>query len=224
MTPPTLRFVPLLTTAALAMACSPAPTPVGPAAAGGGFGDAPGAYGPATPTTPDPVWGSDPVPAGSFLFYEDFEKGYDRWAMPDPKAEVAFRPLNAPTCGGLWSILLGTADHERYTPAAGEHVLALADPLDLTKAKRPFLKYDVKGVTFPETAIDLTAEVRPEGGAWTPVGRRIRGGYVFMASIGADLTAYAGQQVGLRFRATFTAGEAAAKGMYLDDVQVLEPS
>ncbi len=218
------RITSLLLLAALATSCTALDaTPPGQAVGAAALA-APIPTPSATSTTTSPTFGSDPVPAGAFLFYEDFERGYDRWALPDASAAVTFRKLNAPTCGGLWSILLGTADHARYTPAPGEHVLALKAPLDLSKAKKPFLKYDVKGVTFPAEAVELWAEIRGAGGAWTPVGRRVRGGYVFMASIGADLTAWAGQPIDLRFRARMTTGTEGAKGMYLDDVQVVEPS
>lgn len=219
----TIRLAPLILLATLAAACSPpgASVPAGQAvvaAASAAPTQAPTAS-PAAQITN----GSDPLPAGAFLFYEDFERGYDRWALPDASAAVTFRPLNAPTCGGLWSILLGTADHARYVPTAGEHLLALKAPLDLTTAKKPFLKYDVKGVTFPAEAIDVRAEIRGEDGVWTPIGRRVTGDYVFMASIGADLSAWVGKRIGLRFRAVVTAGSGPSKGMYLDDVQVIEP-
>lgn len=213
----TARFPALLLLATLAAACGPQ-AGLAPPAALPTLAPAP------TPFGPGAGFASDRIPAGPFLFFEDFEKGYDRWTLPDPAPAVAFRSLNAPTCGGMWTILLGTADHGPFTPAPGEHVLALKAPLDLTKAKRPFLKYDVKGVTWPAEAVDLVAEVRTAGGLWTPVGRHVRGGYLFMASIGADLTPWVGQKPELRFRATMTAGEQASVGMYLDDVQVIEPA
>lgn len=205
----------------LLAACAPAPA--GAPAAGGPTPPAATLAPPPSPFGPAVDYGSDKVPPGSFVFFEDFERGFDRWAMPDPKAQVAFRPLNALACGGLWTIMLGPEGGAEFTPAPGEHVLALKAPLDLTKARAPFLKYDVKGESSPAEALDLVAEIRGTDGAWTPVGRRVRGGYVFMASIGADLTAWAGQPVGLRFRATFAPGAGPMKGFMLDDVQVIEP-
>ena len=208
---------PVLLLALLAAACAPQAAPPPPGAALPTLAPVPSPFGPAV------SYGSDPLPAGSFVFFEDFERGADRWTLPDPAAPVAFRVANVRACGGLYTILLGRADLAPYAPDAGEHVLALAAPLDLTKARRPFLKYDVKGTTTPATALDLVAEVRGADGAWTPVGRRVRGGYVFMASIGADLTPWAGQAVGLRFRAALAPGTAPTEGFYLDDVQVIEP-
>lgn len=205
----------LLVLSLLLAGCAPTPAPPPPP--------------PAPTLAPPPAigaaadYGSDKVPAGAFVFFEDFEKGFERWAMPDPSAAVAFRPLEAPACGGLWTVLLGTRDHAPFTPTAGEHVLASKAPIDLSKAVRPFLKYDVKGVTHPAEALDLTAEVKGADGTWTPVGRRVRGGYVFMASIGADLTAWAGQRIELRFRATLGPTSEPTQGFYLDDVLIIEP-
>ena len=217
--PPTARTTSLLLLALLAAACGPqeAAPPAPPAPALPTLAPAPTPFGPAA------GYGSDPLPTGAFVFYEDFERGFDRWTLPDAAAPVTFRQLNAPTCGGLWTILLGTADHAPFVPTAGEHVLALKAPIDLGKARRPYFKYDVKGTTRPEAALDLVAELRGRDGAWTPVGRRVRGGYVFMASIGADLTAWAGQLVDLRFRAVLADGEGPSGGLYLDDIQIIEP-
>ncbi len=139
--------------------------------------------------SPSPqVFGSDRIPVGRFVYYEDFEKGFDGWALPPAPAGVALRPLKAPACGGLWTVHLGLPGQQPYVPVAGHHVLTKRRPLDLRQARRPKLKYDVKGLTYPAEALDLTAEVRSVGGLWQPIGRRIRGGYMFMASIVAALT------------------------------------
>lgn len=177
--------------------------------------------------SPAPVrYGSDKVPVGTFVYYDDFEKGFDDWELPPaPAADtVGLRALKAPACGGLWTVHIGLPEQKPYIPSVGSFMLSKKAPLDLSKAQKPWFKYDVKGVTFPAEALDLTAEIRPPGGDWQPVGRRIVGGYVFMASIGADLTAYAGQKLGLRFVATLKPGQDASKGIWLDDVVVIEPA
>jgi hypothetical protein len=157
---------------------------------------------------------ADRVPAGKFLFLEDFEGGTARWELP----ATGWRLLNAMSCGGLYTMLLPDAGQP------GESVFTLKEPLDLKAASKPVLKFDVKGLTSPEDAVVIQAEVRPEGKDWQPLGHDARGNHVFVASVVADLAPFAGQAVGLRFHGVTKAGKADAKGMYLDDVAVIEPN
>ena len=105
----------------------------------------------------------------------------------------------------------------------GESTFTLKEALDLKTAIKPVLKFDVKGLTSPEDAVVIQAELRPAGQDWQPLGHDARGNHVFVASVVADLQPYAGQTVGLRFRGVTKAGKADSKGMYLDDVAVIEP-
>jgi hypothetical protein len=169
---------------------------------------------PAPVPTPTPVPSqpsSDPVPTGKFLFYEDFEAGTDRWQLP----ATGWHPIMASSCGGKYAMILDLAP--------GDSSFSLKQPLDLSTAVRPVLKYDVKGVTTPPDAVTVQAEIRPPGQDWRPVGHATHGDHVFVAGVVADLTAYAGQAIGLRFHATVGAAEAVYKGYYLDDIEVIEP-
>jgi hypothetical protein len=168
-----------------------------------------------SPMPPVPVSAnSDPVPAGKFLFYEDFENGTDRWELP----ATGWQLLNAFTCGGKYTMLLPDSGQP------GESTFTLKQPIDLAKAVKPVLKFDVKGLTTPEDAVVIQAELRPAGKDWQPLGHDARGNHVFVASVAADLTPYVGQAVGLRFHGVTKAGKADSKGMYLDDVAVIEPN
>jgi len=89
---------------------------------------------------------------------------------------------------------------------------------------KPVLKYDVKGLTSPAEAVSLTVEVRPAGQDWRQVGHGAQGDHVFVASQVADLTPFVGQQLGLRFHGVTRAGKGDSQGMYLDDVDVIEPN
>lgn len=174
--------------------------------------------------SPSPVlYGSDTIPIGAFVYYEDFEKGFRGWELPKDPTGVALRALRAPACGGLWTVHLGLPGQREFAPVAGHHVLTKTAPLDLTRAKRPQLKFDVKGLTQPVEALHMTAEIRPPGGSWQPIGRPIKGGYMFVASIVADLTPWAGRFLGLRFVYDMAPAEAKTKGFYLDDIMVIEP-
>jgi len=178
---------------------------------------------PATSPTSLPVAKSDAVPAGAFVFFEDFEQGTARWQLPAGTEPVAWRLLNALTCGGKYTMLIGQDNQVPFAAAEGESVLTLKSPLDLTRAVRPQLKYDVKGLAYPADALTIQAEIQPSGEDWRPWGRAVNGAFVFMGSVVADLTPYAGKSVGLRFRARFKPAGEPAKGMYLDDVVVIEP-
>ncbi|MDB5099360.1 MAG: hypothetical protein JWM80_3781 [Cyanobacteria bacterium RYN_339] len=178
--------------------CAPAATfqPPNPAASG-----------------PPVATNADLVPTGKFLFYEDFENGTEKWELP----ATGWQLLNAYSCGGKFTMLLPD------TGRPGESYFTLRAPLDLGKLVKPLLKYDVKGLTTPEDATVIQAEVRPPGQDWRPLGHDARGNHAFAAAVVADLKPYAGQTVGLRFHGTTKAGQADTKGMYLDDVGVIEP-
>jgi hypothetical protein len=185
---------------------------------------------PATPVTP----ASTPVPSpstgispsqltGAFLFYEDFEKGMDRWAIAGPTGPVGWRLLKAYACGGLYSMLMGQDDQAPYTAASGDYTLTLRQPVDLGKAKRPHLRYDVKGLATPETAFAFQPEARRPDGEWQPIGERSTARFVLVNTLAANMSAFAGGPAELRFRVVAAPSDTPTKGMYLDDVQVIEP-
>lgn len=167
----------------------------------------------ATPS-PSPSVNPDMAPSGKFLFYEDFENGTDKWELP----ATGWQILAAYSCGGKYTMLLPDAGKP------GETVFTLKEPLDLAKAVKPVLKYDVKGLTNPATAVELRVEVKPAGKDWLAVGHTTQGDHVFVASQIADLVPYVGQAIGLRFVGTTRDGKADSKGMYLDDIAVIEPN
>jgi hypothetical protein len=176
--------------------------------------------------TPRPLAGTLPPVAGAFLFYEDFEKGMagmKRWTISGPARDVAWRLLEARTCGGQFTMHLGRPKQATFQAARGDSYLTLSAPLDLRTAKKPTLKYDVKGVANPPEAVRYQAEIRPAGGKWTPLGPVIEGRFVLMQSIYLDISRYAGQPLGLRFHAWTQPGREPSKGLYLDDVFVIEP-
>jgi hypothetical protein len=174
--------------------------------------------------SPSPSTGISPSQlTGAFLFYEDFEKGMDRWAIAGPDGPVGWHLLKAYACGGLYSMLMGQADQTPFTAGAGEYTLTLKALLDLTRAKRPHLRYDVKGLATPETAFAFQPEARRPGGDWQPIGDRSTARFVLVNTLAADMTAFAGGTAELRFRVVSRPADAPTKGMYLDDVQVIEP-
>jgi hypothetical protein len=175
-------------------------------------GCAPAPVLPAASPTPPP--GADKVQPGKFLFYEDFENGTDKWELP----ATGWQILAAYSCGGKYSMLLPDAGKP------GTTTFTLKEPLDLAKAVKPFLKYDVKGLTNPATAVEVRAEIQPAGKAWLAIGHASQGDHAFVASQVADLVPYVGQAVGLRFVGTTRDGTADSKGMFLDDVAVIEPN
>lgn len=165
----------------------------------------------------------DVVPAGAFLFYEDFEQSTDRWTLPDSPAP-GWRLLQAFTCGGAYTMHVGLPEQAPFTPQAGESTFVTARAIDLTKGKTPKLKFDLLGTATPASALTIHPEVREPGGAWTALGAPLTAQYVTMRSIVRDLTPYAGKKIELRFRAVMEAGQAETKGLFLDDIQVIEPA
>lgn len=209
---------PFLLTAALLNACAggtpsaPTPTSAVEAAVAGA---------PVVTPSQEPVK-SDPVPAGPYLFYEDFEHGQDRWTMPAAGSAAGWRVLHAHTCDGDYTMLYGQDAQAPFSGPAAESVLALNAPLDLTGAKKPVLKYDVKGEAVPDSAGSITAELKAPGGDWQAVGRISHANHAYAASVVSDLTPWVGQQVQLRFRADLAASSQTT-GLYLDDIAVIEP-
>lgn len=173
--------------------------------------------------TPTP--NGEPTPdvrlQGTFLFYDDFERGLDHWTIAGDPGGVSWHRLNAYTCGGAWVMLFGKLDSSPFS--AGEATIGLKAPVDLTKARRPHLTYDVMGQATPETALTLQPEARRPGGEWRPVGSVAKARYSFGFTRFADLTPYVGGPVELRFKAVAQGLAKPAPGLYLDQVQVLEP-
>lgn len=160
--------------------------------------------------------------SGAFLFFEDLEHTGDRWALAGASGGVGFHRLKAPACGGLYTLHVGRADHAPFTPLPLKTTATLKAPLDLTKAKRPLLRYDVKGEFSPIGALSLQPYVQVDGGAWQPLGKPALGRYPTVMTRFVLLTPYAGHKVRLRFEATMKAGTGKTKGYYLDDIYVME--
>lgn len=163
------------------------------------------------------------VPAGAFLFFEDFERGVDRWELPEGAEKPQWRQLQAYTCGGAYTMLLGRPKASPYVPAEGASILALKAPIDLKKAVKPVLKFDVVASATPADALTVQPEVKAGEGDWQPLGEAVTASYPLMLPIVRELTPYVGQAIALRFRATMRAGSGETRGFYLDDVHVIEP-
>lgn len=173
--------------------------------------------------TPDHTMPSmPPEVAGGFLFYEDFEKGRDRWAINGVSRGVGWHHLKAATCGGLYTLVLGEAKNPPTKFAAGASYLTLKAPLDLGKAKAAQLQYDIKGVANPPASAAITPEVREPGGAWKAVAPTATARFPLVVTYTADLTPYLGKKIALRFRGTTKPASEPTKGFYLDDIHVVE--
>jgi hypothetical protein len=184
---------------------------------------------PSPTTTPTPAATPPGLPPdvprqGTFVFYEDFERNFTRWSLEGGAQAVGWVRLNAFTCGGAWTMLLGTAGWEPFQNARGQAVLRLREPLDLRDARRPYLLYDVRGETVPPEAISLQPEVSRDGEAWQPIGAAAQARYRYVSRHHADLSPHRGQRLHLRFKATFDVGATPSLGLLFDDVHVLEPS
>jgi hypothetical protein len=164
---------------------------------------------------------SDNVPSGAFVFFEDFEAGTGRWTMP-PSADVGWRLLKAHTCTGDFSLLLGKDQQEPFTGSAQDRYVTLATGLDLSKARRPALKYDVLGHALPDGAVSMVVEVRPPGGDWQPLGDQRIADHPFALTFVSELTAWTGKTVDLRFHGTVKDVAEPSKGLYLDQIAVIE--
>lgn len=161
--------------------------------------------------------------SGSFLFYEDFEHGIQRWRLEGGTPDVHWLLLKARTCGGEYTMLMGRPGQAPFQQARGTAFLTLTTPLDLRGHYRPHLTYDVKATATPANALTLQPEVRLPGGRWKPVGTVARASYRLAFTRFADLTPYARSRIELRFRVDFKPTAAPVLGYYLDNVQVIEP-
>lgn len=182
----------------------------------------PSPYTPPGPT-PSPRVYSDVVPAGAFLFHDDLEHGADRWQLPAGSQPVAWRLLKAHSCGGEYTLHFGGALHAWFSGPDSESTLTLATPIDLTSARRPVLKFDVKGDATPASALMLQPELKTASGDWQALDRTLSGDNFYVRSVVIDLARWKGERISLRFRARFTAGETPTRGLYLDDIAVIEP-
>ncbi|MFN3429981.1 MAG: hypothetical protein ACK46X_08510 [Candidatus Sericytochromatia bacterium] len=176
--------------------------------------------------SPSPSVAAPAVPSGAFLFFEDFERPArfaERWDVTGGTPEVNWRVLEANTCGGAYTMLLGRAGQAPFEGVAAEATLVLRQPIDLIKARRPHLKFDVLGQAQPARAITVQAEGRRADGAWEPLGEPVIASDSLVRPVVTDVTRFAGGALALRFRAVLTPGEAPLKGLLLDDVQIIEP-
>ncbi|HEY9722461.1 MAG TPA: hypothetical protein V6D47_10620 [Oscillatoriaceae cyanobacterium] len=175
--------------------------------------------------SPTPRAADEPTPpvilTGGFLFFEDFEHGLARWAVAGRERGVGWHLLHARTCGGEYTMHVGRDGQAAFTGFPLIATLTLRPPLDLTRARAPFLTYDVKGVASPATALVIQPQCRLESGPWRDLGTAARARYALQFTRFADLRPFVGRRLSLRFRATL-AESAPTAGMYLDDVQVIE--
>jgi hypothetical protein len=223
MTPRFARFVAILVAVAAftpgegAEAANPTPTASLQVAAL----DLSGALPSPTPDRSLPA-GMKPEIAGSFVFYEDFEKGVAKWTPSVGKSGVGFHLLKAATCGGLYTMVLGEAKNPPTKFASEEVLLTLKAPIDLRKVKKAQLQYDLKGDVTPPDSAAIIAEMRPVGGTWKPVAPKATARFPLVVTFTAELDPYLGKQVELRFRGITKPAKQAGKGFYLDDVHVVQ--
>lgn len=162
-----------------------------------------------------------PVPlVGPVLYDEDFEHGWGGWATAPHEGAGWFR-LNAATCGGLYAMCFGLDARTPFRTQASEHFLTLERPLDLRRAKAPYLLYTIKGRSEPEAALRLQPEIAAEGGSWLPAGPPALGRYRYIYTRFAPLSELAGKRGRLRFRLSLAQG-GDTLGFYLDDVQIID--
>lgn len=173
--------------------------------------------------TPDHTLPSmPPEVAGSFVFYEDFEKGMARWAISGVSKGVGWHHLKAATCGGLYTMVLGEAKNPATRFGTGESFLTLKAPVSLAKAKAPQLQYDIKGVTNPADAAAITAEIREPGGAWKAIAPKATARFPLVVTFTASLVPYLGKKLELRFRGSTQPAKEPTKGFYLDDIHIVD--
>jgi hypothetical protein len=164
-----------------------------------------------------------PMALGKKLFHEDFEAGMATFRAEGTRKGLGWHRLRAAACGGRYTMVLGRAFNDVFTDATTTADLVLVKPLDLTRARHPRLQYDLKGITYPPERVEVRPWVRRPGGQWQPIGAVGQARYMFVATFTADLTAYRGGKLDLRFRGEIKAGSKPNKGMYLDDITVVEP-
>jgi hypothetical protein len=172
--------------------------------------------------TPDQTLPSmPPAIAGSFLFYEDFERGMDRWTIAGGRDGIGWHLLKASTCGGLYTMVLGQKLNQATRLAVGESSLALKEAVGIPEQGEFQLKYDVKGIITPPEAASILAEIRPTGGAWQIIAPIATARFPLVVTFKADLTPFAGKSVNLRFRGTTQSTRDPQKGFYLDDIYII---
>ncbi|MEB3283864.1 MAG: hypothetical protein VKN33_01075 [Candidatus Sericytochromatia bacterium] len=172
--------------------------------------------------TPDQTLPSmPPAMAGSFLFYEDFERGTERWEISGGKGEIGWHLLKASTCGGLYTMVLGHTLNQASRFARTSSLLSLKTDIAIPPQGQFQIKYDVKGnVTPPEAAI-IQAEIRPENGTWIRIAPTASARFPLVVTFKADLAPFLGQTIGLRFRGTTETTQDPQKGFYLDDIHII---
>jgi hypothetical protein len=173
--------------------------------------------------TPDQALPSmPPAMMGSFVFYEDFERGMRRWRIDGGSKGVGWHLLQASTCGGRFTMVLGRDKNPSARFAPSEARLTLQEPIQLPPKPPLQLKYDLKGVVSPPDAATVHTELRVGKGPWRSAGPSATARFPLMVSYRVDLTPFAGQTIGLRFRAVTRATADKHKGFYLDDIHVLQ--
>lgn len=174
--------------------------------------------------SPDP--GDRPPPgslAGPFLFYDDFEQAPARWRFEGGADGVGFGRLRYLGCSGVYTLHAGRRDHAPFRPTPLTATATLEAPIDLTEARRPLLRYDVRGSAEPPDALVIQPQVRRQGEtAWHDVGEPARARYPLMMTRYALLTPFTGARITLRFRARLAPGAGETRGVYLDEIQVIE--
>lgn len=172
--------------------------------------------------TPDQTLPSmPPAIAGSFLFYEDFERGADRWTMAGGRDGIGWHLLKASTCGGLYTMVLGHKLNEATRLATGSSTLTLKAALPIPAAGEFQLKYDVKGAVTPPEAATIHAEIRPANGKWSSIAPVATARFPLVVTFKANLAPYLGQTINLRFRGTTETTREPQKGFYLDDIYII---
>ncbi len=167
----------------------------------------------------------DQVILGRVLFWEDFENGLSRWRIEGAAGAARWLLLEGNFCGGAFTMLFGLPERAEFAGGTGQSTLTLQEPIDLSTATRPHLKYDVRGLSYPQDALMVQPEARTPGGDWQPVGPVTVSRYPSdMGYRAADLTPYAGGKVEVRFKAYLSPLERPTRGFMLDDVKILEPS
>lgn len=162
---------------------------------------------------------------GRVHFWEDFETGLSRWQIDGAAGLARWHLLEGNFCGGAFTMLFGLPDRAEFGEGTGQSTLTLRDPIDLSTATRPHVKYDVRGLSYPQDALMVQPEARRPGGSWEPVGPVTVSRYPSdMGYRAADLTAYAGGEVQIRFKAYLSPLDRPTRGFMLDDVKVLEPA
>jgi hypothetical protein len=173
---------------------------------------------------PSTVMPKMPTPvAGRFVFFDDFENDAAKWKTEGGKGGVAWYRIKSKSCGGLYTMVLGTAKNEPFKHVETTAYVATARPVDLKGTVHPQLQYDLKGYTTPVEVLEIQPEIRVAGGAWQPVGAVATGQFPVVVTFTADLTPFAGKQIDLRFKGVVKGNEQPNKGIFLDDVHVVEP-